>query len=219
MVDVPSDRAPSGSHGKRVVLTRRATEKAIPSLIGMGVDYSPSLDQHDQKRKVGVITRAELVGRNLEVGGYLYGKDFPEIVSEIGRSLENRLPASGCGLPEFNSSLQLSSLPHHQKSTAFGEGDRLRDRLAAAVGELRAMLKPSVKAAAPLVLRAAADSASRVKAATKKGERLGMSFEVTNVNVLNPSARILRLIDVTFTGAAILRRDKAAYSDTWIELE
>jgi hypothetical protein len=27
------------------------------------------------------------------------------------------------------------------------------------------------------------------------------------------------LTAVTFTGAAILRRDKAAYRDTWIELE
>ena len=221
VVDVPSDRAPSGSHGKRVVLTRRAAEKAIPSLLGMAVDYSPSLDQHDQKRKVGVITRAELVGRNLEVGGYLYGKDFPEIVSEIGRSSasECRLPASGSRLPEFDSDLRPATLDFGQKNVLRSEGDRLRGCLAAAVREIRAILnRPALKTPATSVLRAQA-SDSRVTAAATKGERLGMSFEVTNVNVLNSNARILRLIDVTFTGAAILRRDKAAYSDTWIELD
>ena len=45
-----------------------------------------------------------------------------------------------------------------------------------------------------------------------------MSFEVTNVNVLDRKARIWRLVDVMFTGAAILRKDKAAYPETWIEL-
>ena len=67
-----------------------------------------------------------------------------------------------------------------------------------------------------LMLRA---EAPRTLAATGKSEAgLGMSFEVTNVNVLNRAAAVWRLIDVTFTGAAILRRDKAAYPETWIEL-
>ena len=40
----------------------------MPSLLGMALDYSPSLDRHDVRRKVGVITRAEIVGRNRGVG-------------------------------------------------------------------------------------------------------------------------------------------------------
>jgi len=218
VVDVPSDRAPSGSHGKRVVLTRRAAERAIPSLIGMGVDYAPSLDQHDQKRKVGVITRAELVGRNLEVGGYLYAKDFPEIVSEIARG--KRLPDSSAGFSATDLAPQPATADfRHKLADTRSEGARLRDCLASAVREIRAMLnRPSVKEPTLPVLRAEAASKSHFTAARTNGKQLGMSFEVTNVNVLNPSARILRLIDVTFTGAAILRRDKAAYQDTWIEL-
>ena len=86
VVDVPSQRAPSGSGGKRVVLTRKAAEAGLPSLIGMALDYAPAFDRHDARRKVGVITRADLVGRNLEVGGYLYAKDFPDIVEEISKS-------------------------------------------------------------------------------------------------------------------------------------
>ncbi len=85
-VDVASDKSPSGARGHRVLLTRSAAEAAIPSLMGMGLDYSPGLDRHDARRKIGVITRAEIVGRAIEVGGYLYARDFPEIVKEIGRT-------------------------------------------------------------------------------------------------------------------------------------
>jgi hypothetical protein len=38
------------------------------------------------------------------------------------------------------------------------------------------------------------------------------------VEVADTRARIWTLSKVTFTGAAILRKDKAAYRDTWIEL-
>src|SRR5277367_561168 len=85
LVDVASDKSPSGARGHRVMLTKRAAEAAIPSLMGMGLDYSPTLDRHDARRKIGVITRAEIVGRFIEVGGFLYARDFPEIVKEIGR--------------------------------------------------------------------------------------------------------------------------------------
>jgi hypothetical protein len=47
---------------------------------------------------------------------------------------------------------------------------------------------------------------------------LGMSYEVTGVELVNARARVWTLTKVIFTGAAILRRDKAAYQDTWIEL-
>jgi len=79
VVDVASDKAPAGSRGHRVLLTRRAAEAAMPSLMGMGLDYSPAFDRHDARRKIGVITRADIVGRVIEVGGFLYARDFPEI--------------------------------------------------------------------------------------------------------------------------------------------
>src|SRR5258708_15932469 len=80
LVDEPSDKPPAGARGHRVILTRAAAEAALPSLMGMGVDYTPALDRHDTRRKVGVITQAEIVGKNLELSGYLYGKDFPELI-------------------------------------------------------------------------------------------------------------------------------------------
>jgi hypothetical protein len=218
VVDIPSDRAPSGAQGKRVVLTRRAAEAAIPSLIGMAVDYAPSLDRHDARRKVGVITRADVVGNNLEVGGYLYAKDFPEIVEEIGRL--GRRPAESAGRKASGVGLQAEAAGRGAASA--DDGERLRTTLAAAVKEIQRVIQSaragigkgvrdiSLRGETPLVLMGAASSAG--------SESLGMSFEVTKVNVLNFRARIWKLIGVTFTGAAILRKDKAAFQSTWIEL-
>jgi len=82
VVDVVSDKAPSGARGHRVVLTREAAEAALPSLLGMAVDYKAGWDGHDARQKCGIITAARLErreeGRRLLVSGYLYAKDFPE---------------------------------------------------------------------------------------------------------------------------------------------
>jgi len=151
VVDAASDKSPSGARGHRVLLTRRAAEAAMPSLMGMGLDYSPALDRHDARRKIGVITKAEIVGRLIEVGGFLYARDFPEIVAEIGR-------------------------PAHSKN------------------------------------------AKNAVSAGSEPEGLGMSYEITDAFVEDIKASIWVLSRVTFTGAAVLRRDKAAYRSTWIEL-
>jgi hypothetical protein len=137
LVDVPSDKAPAGARGHRVLLTRSAAERALPSLLGMALDYAPTLDRHDTRRKVGVITRADLTGKQLELGGHLFAKDFPEIVEKVRRTTM-----------------------------------------------------------APL----------------------GMSYEIADAQVVDTKASIWTLTRVMFTGAAILRRDKAAYRQTWIEL-
>jgi hypothetical protein len=82
LVDAASDRAPAGAKGHRVMLTREAAEAALPSLLGMGVDYRPGWDGHDAKRKIGLITEANVEGRKLTVRGYLYGRDFPEATED-----------------------------------------------------------------------------------------------------------------------------------------
>ncbi|HEY1802264.1 MAG TPA: hypothetical protein VGG46_15165 [Terriglobales bacterium] len=148
LVDVASDRAPAGARGHRVVLTRTAAEKALPSLLGMALDYAPTFDRHDTRRKVGIITRADIVGRQLELGGYLFAKDFPEIVREI-------------------------------RASATGHADK------------------SVRAT----------------------RALGMSYEIADARVADMRSKIWTLTHVMFTGAAVLRQDKAAYRQTWIELE
>jgi hypothetical protein len=148
LVDTPSDKPPAGSRGHRVILTRTAAERALPSLLGMALDYSPSFDRHDARRKVGVITQAEIAGKELELSGYLFAKDFPEIVQQI----ESGVIHAG-------------------------------------------------------------------SARTRTQNPLGMSYEISGASVADVRAKIWTLTHVTFTGAAILRRDKAAYRDTWIELE
>lgn len=129
LVDTPSDRAPSGARGHRVVLTHAAAEAAIPSLLGMAVDYKAGWDGHDARQKCGIITSAALEDTKLMVAGYLYARDFPEME-----------PALGPGM--------------------------------------------------------------------------GMSYELADAHVADMRAAIWTLTRATFTGAAILLRDKAAYRGT-----
>jgi hypothetical protein len=215
IVDVPSQRAPAGSKGRRVLLTKGAAEAGLASLLGMAVDYAPSFDRHDVRRKVGVITSAEVVGRNLEVGGYLYAKDFPDIVEEIARSGRSKV---NIHIPAASSGLAL--LQQRDKDWApdvvvmQSEGSRLRVSLAAAVGRIRSLtaaMRGGMGRDRPVAVL-------RAEAGAGVAGGLGMSFEVTDVLVTDTRARVWTLMKVTFTGAAILRKEKAAYQDTWIEL-
>jgi hypothetical protein len=42
------------------MLTKEAAEKALPSLLGMAVDYKAGWDGHDARQKCGIITSAHL---------------------------------------------------------------------------------------------------------------------------------------------------------------
>lgn len=133
VVNTPSDKAPAGARGHRVVLTREAAEKALPSLLGMAVDYRPGWDGHDARRKIGVLTEADLIGPRLAVRGYLYARDFPDVAQSIQ---------------------------------------------------------------------------------ARAAESMGMSYELADARVEDMRAEIWKLTRVTFTGAAILLREKAAYKST-----
>jgi hypothetical protein len=134
LVDTPSDKAPSGARGHRVVLTHAAAEAALPSLLGMAVDFKSGWDGHDARQKCGIITAAELHGNALMVEGYLFARDFPEMEPELVRG---------------------SATP-----------------------------------------------------------RMGMSYELADAHVADMRASVWTLTRATFTGAAILLRDKAAYRGT-----
>lgn len=136
-VDLASQRPPAGARGHRVVLTRAAAEAALPSLVGMALDYTPKLDGHDARLKVGLITGAEIVGKELRIEGYLFARDFPELIVQ--------------------------------------------------------MTHPAV--------------------------RLGLSYELADARVEDVRAAIWTLTEVTFTGAAILKRSKAAYENTSISID
>jgi hypothetical protein len=133
VVNAASDKAPAGARGHRVILTREAAEKALPSLLGMAVDYRPGWDGHDARRKIGLLTEASFTGQRLVVRGFIYARDFPEIATAI-------------------------------------------------------------QAHAP--------------------EAMGMSYELADARVEDLRADVWKLVRVTFTGAAILLRDKAAYRST-----
>jgi hypothetical protein len=221
VVDIPSQRAPSGAKGHLVVLTRMAAEAALASLLGMALDYSPTLDRHDVRRKVGVITRAEIVGRNVELGGYLFARDFPEIVEEIAKS---RPESDRRPIDSFRTRLVNAGVIHAavdaRESTSWGEGSRLRASLRAAVGRIRSLTAPARRTLkSGLVQTEEFRPTIRAETCVAAGPSgLGLSYEVTDVEIADTRARVWTLSRVTFTGAAILRKDKAAYRDTWIQL-
>ena len=82
-IDEPSTRPPNGSSGHRVLIPRAVAEQAIPSLMGMPIDCSLGLKDHDKKTVIGVITGAEIQGNDLVVVGHLLAKNFPEEIAEI----------------------------------------------------------------------------------------------------------------------------------------
>jgi hypothetical protein len=210
-VDVPSHRAPSGAKGHLVVLTKHAAEAALPSLLGMALDYAPTLDRHDVRRKVGVITGAEIVGKNLELEGYLYARDFPEIVGEIEKS-GRRLNSISVECATERDHVRLRDIT----ASRWADGYKLGSSLRSAASEIltlaekmvprwkREWYRPTIRAEAGVAMPGAGG--------------LGLSYEVTDVLLRDAAEKIWRLEKVTFTGAAILRRDKAAYRNTWIEL-
>ena len=140
LVDVASDKAPSGARGHRVVLTQEAAEGALPSLLGMAVDYKAGWDGHDARQKCGIITAAEVDGKKLTVAGYLFARDFPE--------MEATIQAQGTG-----------------------------------------------------------------------SGAMGMSYELADAHVADMRAQVWTLTRATFTGAAILLREKAAYRETSFRLK
>lgn len=82
-VDQPSDAPPGGANGKRTFIPRAVAEAALPSLLGMAVDFRPDFDGHDRKQKIGLITGATIVGDAVQIEGFFYAKDFPEECEQI----------------------------------------------------------------------------------------------------------------------------------------
>lgn len=136
-VGEPSDEAPHGSGGRRVLVSAEAAEKALASLLGMAVDYSPGFDGHDPQAKIGIITGARVEGDAIVIDGFIYAADFPDLAAEI---------------------------------------------------------------------KANKDS-------------LGFSFEAREIYTDDPDANPIRIVECVFTGAAILRKDKAAYHTTSINAQ
>jgi hypothetical protein len=82
--DVPSDYAPNGAGGLRVLIPSSVGIPALDSLKGMAVNFIDTMDGHAPTEKIGVITQAQ-AGEPQDDGaipvyiqGYVYAFDFPE---------------------------------------------------------------------------------------------------------------------------------------------
>lgn len=131
LVDQPSQKPPHGSQGHRILVRKKVAQDKLNTLPGMAVNYDASdMDEHDTKHKVGIITKAWMDGDKVEVSGYTWKKDFPEVTNDL------------------------------------------------------------------------------------KKKNLGMSMELGDVYVANEHSNIWDLTDFVFTGATILKKDAAAYTNT-----
>lgn len=81
-LDQPSDLPPGGAK-KRTMMPAAVAEAAIPTLLGMAVDFTKNFDGHDRQCKIGLITGACVVGDAVEIEGFFYAKDFPEECKRI----------------------------------------------------------------------------------------------------------------------------------------
>ena len=88
-VDRPSDLAVGGSGGKLTYLPKEVAQTALPSLLGMGIDYTKDFSAHDPKKKLGVITGADIVGDEVRIEGFFYALDFPDECARIKEEKED----------------------------------------------------------------------------------------------------------------------------------
>lgn len=82
-LDEVSTRPPNGSQGHKIVVPSQVAASRLKTLIGMGLNYAPSLDTHSRRRKVGVIQKAWIDGKNLWVEGTVWKHDFPEAETDL----------------------------------------------------------------------------------------------------------------------------------------
>jgi len=157
----------------------------------MALDYAPALDAHDARRKIGIITQADIVPMPQSKTSRLTGAPAgaPPLSPASGDRVGSQKPI-GTGAPPL--------------SPGFGDrvGSQSPTGRIAISGYLFAHDFPDVVDE----IRAQASST------------LGMSYEIADATVPNQEAAIWTVTGFTFTGAAVLRRDKAAYPQTWIAL-
>lgn len=85
-VDQPSDGSPSGANGKKIRISSAVCDANLQTFVGMAlnIDYVNGMADHDPRFKVAVIEKAY---RSMDgyawVDGYIYGKDFPDVVATI----------------------------------------------------------------------------------------------------------------------------------------
>ena len=82
-LDEPSTRAPHGSEGHRIYVPKDVAQRRLNTLKGMGLNYSTDFKTHAQRRKVGVIDKAFIRGKDLCVEATVWKHDFPEAEKDL----------------------------------------------------------------------------------------------------------------------------------------
>jgi hypothetical protein len=98
-VDKPSDAPPQGAGDKLIRISSAVCDQYLHTFEGMGmnIDYEDGMSDHEVRFKVGVISKTFRSMDGFAMAeGYIYGKDFPEVVATVryynGLALEYEWP-------------------------------------------------------------------------------------------------------------------------------
>jgi hypothetical protein len=128
-LDVPSDKAPAGAQGHRVIATSEAAAAALWSLEGMGLNFSDGYDAHNPRQKCGVITAAMIRpfgnGNAIFVEGYIFGRDYPDVVATLVPFADRTLAAAhALKTPKFGMSFEMNKAKVEDMSAAVWKLER-----------------------------------------------------------------------------------------------
>lgn len=82
-LDQPSDGAPHGTMGRRIIIPSALASELSPGLLLAPINIDRALSGHDLSRVIGSITNAYVEGSDWVVEGVLFGKNFPDEVDLI----------------------------------------------------------------------------------------------------------------------------------------
>jgi len=207
-LNIASDFPVGGTTRKKVIIPGDIAEAAIPTLLGMAIDYKPNFDGHDRKSKIGIITEAYIgeedtvLGTPLHIAGFFYAADFPDEVAAI-QSLTEHLGFS-YEAEAFVS--DLDSDPWVCTSCEFtGAAVLYKDKAAftrtsiAASNDQGDLMSPEEIAALQAKLAASQAENESLKEAAKKTDLSAASLQ----HLVKPHADALRTLAVAMCAAGI----------------
>jgi hypothetical protein len=196
LLDQPSDKPPHGSRGHRILVPAEVAKKNLDSIIGMGVNYDAGLDEHDPRRKVGVITEATIRGSKFDVGGFIYCKDFPEAETKLH------------GRHDLGMSMELANVYVRDENEPIWYLNDFQFTGATILKKNAAAYTTTSLAASAAIVRAVKSSLAASQAAKGEGEQMPVTKKVEKKKAVAAASS-----DITLMAGAIGEAVKAAVTE------
>jgi hypothetical protein len=196
VLDEPSDKPPHGSRGHRILVPMAAARKNLESIVGMGVNYDPGMDEHDPRHKVGVITKADIVGNKVNVEGIIYCKDFPEAEIKLH------------GRHDLGMSMELANVYVRDENEPIWHLNDFQFTGATILKKAAAAYTTTSLAASAAIVKAVKNSLAASQAAKGEGEPMAVQKKVEKKKAVAAASS-----DITLMAGAIGEAVKAAVTE------